>query len=137
MVKVKRIMLIEDDDIDVMTVKRALKELKVENPLIVASNGEEALQMLKDEQNRPFIIILDLNMPRMNGLEFLKIIKSDENFKMIPTVILTTSKEEQDVFESYKLGVAGYILKPVDYSKFVDALRTLNLYWNLCKLPNE
>lgn len=137
MVKVKKIMLIEDDDIDVMTVKRALKELKVENPLIVASNGEEALQMLKDEQNRPFIIILDLNMPRMNGLEFLKIIKSDENFKMIPTVILTTSKEEQDVFESYNLGVAGYILKPVDYSKFVDALRILNLYWNLCKLPNE
>lgn len=137
MVKVKRIMLIEDDDIDVMTVKRALKELNVENPLVVASNGEEALQMLKDEKNRPFIIILDLNMPRMNGLEFLKIVKSDENFKIIPTVILTTSKEEQDVFESYNLGVAGYILKPVDYSKFVDAFRTLNLYWNLCKLPNE
>lgn len=133
--KLKKIMLIEDDEIDVMTVERALKELNVDNPLMVAGNGEEALQMLQDYSCKPFIIILDLNMPRMNGLEFLKIVKSDENFKKIPTVVLTTSKEEQDVFESYNLGVAGYILKPVDYSKFVDALRTLNLYWNLCKVP--
>jgi len=128
-------MLIEDDEIDVMTVKRALKELNVENPLVVASNGEEALTMLQDYSYKPFIIILDLNMPRMNGLEFLKIVKNDENLKKIPAVVLTTSKEEQDIFESYKLGVAGYITKPVDYSKFVDALRTLNLYWNLCSVP--
>jgi CheY-like chemotaxis protein len=135
MSKLKKIMLIEDDEIDVMTVKRALKELNVENPLVVASNGEEALKMLQEYSYKPFIIILDLNMPRMNGLEFLKIIKNDEDFKKIPAVVLTTSKEEQDIFESYKLGVAGYIIKPVDYSKFVDALRTLNLYWNLCNVP--
>lgn len=132
----KKIMLIEDDEIDVMSVKRALRELKIENPLIVAGNGEEALCILNENKEKPFIIILDLNMPRMNGLEFFKIVKNDINLKMIPTIVFTTSKDESDLIESYNLGVAGYIIKPVDYSKFVEVLSTIYLYWKLCKLPD-
>ena len=81
------------------------------------------------------IILLDLNMPRMNGIEFLKVIKEDEVLKIIPVIVLTTSKEEQDRLESYKLSVAGYMLKPVNYLQFVDTMRTIDLYWTLSKLP--
>jgi CheY-like chemotaxis protein len=132
----KPILLVEDDRVDAMTVKRALKELKVTNRLDIAGNGEEALAFLKDEKNqKPGIILLDLNMPRMNGIEFLEIVKEDAILKRIPVVMLTTSKEEQDKIHSFDLGVAGYMIKPVDYLQFVEAIRTIDLYWTLSELP--
>ena len=130
------ILLVEDDQVDVMTVKRALRELRVANPLHTAGNGEEALAFLRSpEHELPGIILLDLNMPRMNGIEFLRIAKQDDDLKKIPVVVLTTSAEEQDRVESFKLGVAGYMLKPVDYRQFVDVVRTIDLYWTLSELP--
>ena len=131
------ILLVEDDSVDVMTVKRAFKDLKVINQLVCTGNGEEALQYLKTESNeKPCIIILDLNMPKMNGIEFLKIAKADEALRNIPVVVLTTSKTVQDVVESFKLGAAGYMVKSVDYRKFVVTVRTIDLYWTLSELPN-
>ncbi len=129
------ILLTEDDKVDAMTVKRALKELKVTNPLIIVENGEEALEYLKDVSNeQPGIILLDLNMPKMNGIEFLEIAKKDNKLKKIPVVVLTTSKEEQDKIESFNLGVAGYMIKPVDYLQFVEVVKTIHLYWTLSEL---
>ena len=133
----KPILLVEDDQVDAMTVERAFKDLKITNKLACTLNGEEALEYLRDESNKkPCVIILDLNMPKMNGIEFLKVVKEDERLKEIPVVVLTTSTEEQDVVESFKLGVAGYMVKPVDYKKFVEAIRTIELYWTLSELPN-
>ncbi|HKG23254.1 MAG TPA: response regulator [Blastocatellia bacterium] len=130
------ILLVEDDLVDAMTVKRALKELNVCNPLHVAGNGEEALEFLRDDNApRPGIILLDLNMPRMNGLEFLKIAKQDDRLKQIPVIVLTTSREERDRLESFNLSVAGYMIKPVDYMQFVEVMRAINLYWTQSELP--
>ena len=134
----KPILLIEDDTVDAMTVKRALKELKVANAIHIAGDGEEALALLRNpQQERPCIMLLDLNMPKMNGLEFLNIIKRDENFKRIPVIVLTTSTDEQDKLESFNIGVAGYMVKPVDYRQFVEVVKTIDLYWTLSELPNE
>ncbi len=132
------VLLVEDDTIDAMTVRRAFRDLKVTNPLDHAVNGEEALARLHDETNdKPCLILLDLNMPKMNGIEFLGIAKRDPALKKIPVVVLTTSSEERDVVESFRLSVAGYIVKPVDYGSFVDAIRTIDLYWTLSELPVE
>jgi CheY-like chemotaxis protein len=134
----KPILLVEDDSIDAMTVRRAFKDLKVTNPLVHSVNGEEALDYLKNESNeKPCVILLDLNMPKMNGIDFLKIVKNDDGLKKIPVVVLTTSTEESDVVESFELSVGGYIVKPVDYKKFVEAIRTVELYWTLSRLPRE
>ncbi len=131
------ILLVEDDRVDAMTVTRSLKDLKVTNQLVHTVNGEEALKYLQSESNkRPCVILLDLNLPKLNGLEFLKIAKGEEELKKIPVVALTTSKEAPDINASFKLGVAGYIVKPVDYEKFVEAIRVLELYWTLSELPN-
>lgn len=133
---VKPILLVEDDKVDAMTIKRALKEIKVTNRLDIARNGEEALEFLRNDKNeKPGIILLDLNMPKMNGIEFLKEVKQDDILKSIPVVVLTTSKEEQDRVESFKLSVAGYMIKPVDYLKFVEVMKTINMYWTLSELP--
>jgi len=133
----KPILLVEDDSVDVMTVKRALKDLKVTNKLVHKENGEEALDYLKDKDTEnPCVILLDLNMPKMGGIDFTHAIKAEEELKKIPIVILTTSDEQQDVIESFNLGVAGYIIKPVDYKKFVESIRIIDLYWTLSKLPN-
>jgi len=130
-------LLVEDDRVDTMTVKRALKDLKVTNQLICTINGEEALEYLRNDSNKkPCVILLDLNMPKMNGVEFLRIAKADETLKKIPVVVLTTSEEEQDVVESFDLGVAGYIVKPTNYKKFVEAIRAVDLYWTLSELPD-
>ena len=130
------ILLIEDDIIDAMTVKRALKELKVSNPVIRVENGEKAIAYLKDKNNvRPTIILLDLNMPKMNGLEFLKIIKADPRFNFIPVIVLTTSGDEKDKIETFKHSIAGYMIKPVDYNQFVETIRTIERYWTLSELP--
>ena len=133
----KPILLVEDDQVDAMTVKRALKEIRVTNRLDIVGNGEEALSFLRNPENeKPGIILLDLNMPKMNGIEFLKIAKKDKTLKRIPVVVLTTSKEEQDKVDSFDFGVAGYMLKPVDYTKFVEVVRTIDLYWTLSELPD-
>jgi CheY-like chemotaxis protein len=132
----KPILLVEDDDVDALTVKRAFKELKVTNPLVRACNGEEALKYLEEHGNEmPCVILLDLNMPKMNGTELLGIIKAVETFKHIPVIILTTSTEECDISESFKHNVGGYIVKPVEYKKFVEAIKTVDLYWTLSELP--
>lgn len=132
------ILLVEDDKVDTMTVKRALKEIHVTNDLINVGNGEEALEYLRDKNNeKPCIILLDLNMPKMNGIEFLGIAKKDQTLKILPVVVLTTSKEERDRVESFKLGVAGYMIKPVDYRQFVEVIRTIDIYWTLSQLPSN
>lgn len=134
----KPILLVEDDTIDARTVKRALQDLRTETPLINLADGEEALRYLQDDQNaRPCIILLDLNMPRMNGIEFLRVVKADDNLKTIPVIVLTTSKEERDVVDSFDLCVAGYIVKPVGYEQFVEIIRTIDHYWSLSQLPAE
>jgi CheY-like chemotaxis protein len=131
------ILLVEDDEVDLMTVRRALKEIHVANPVQVAGNGEDALAILKEPANRrPGIILLDLNMPRKNGVEFLRIIKGDAELKRIPVVVLTSSHEEQDRVESFNLGIAGYMIKPVDYRQFVEVVRTIDLYWTLSELSD-
>ncbi|MCJ7514690.1 MAG: response regulator [Dehalococcoidia bacterium] len=133
----KPILLVEDDHVDAMTVKRAFKDLDVTNLLVHTLDGGEALEYLTGEGNkRPCITLLDLNMPRMSGIEFLKIVKADDELKKIPVVVLTTSEDAQDKFETFGLNVAGYIVKPADYNKFVEAMRTVNVYWTLSELPN-
>ena len=130
------ILIVEDDLVDVMTIKRALKDSKITNPIHVCENGLEALEYLRNPSNKlPGIILLDINMPKMNGIEFLKIAKSDDKLKKIPGVILSTSKEQEDKIESFNLGVAGYMIKPVDYLKFVEVVQTIHLYWTLSELP--
>ena len=132
----KSIMLVEDDQVDTMTVRRALKELHVMNPLQHVENGEEALNFLRNPANpRPCLILLDLNMPIMGGIEFLQIAKKDESLKGIPVVVLTTSEEQEDKVESFQLGVAGYMRKPVDYPQFVETIRTIDAYWTISEFP--
>jgi CheY-like chemotaxis protein len=133
----KPILLVEDDQVDAMTVKRALKDINITNRLDIVNDGEEALTFLRDPENeKPGIILLDLNMPKMNGIEFLQIAKKDDSLKKIPVVVLTTSKEDQDKVDSFNLGVAGYMIKPVDYQKFVQVVKTIDLYWTLSELPD-
>ena len=132
----KPILLVEDDKVDVMTVNRALKEIKVTNPVVNLENGEEALKYLRDPGNvKPCIILLDLNMPIMNGIEFLEVVKHDALLRRIPVVVLTTSGEQQDKVNSFDLGVAGYMAKPVDYRQFVEVMRTIDAYWTISEMP--
>lgn len=136
MKNLKPILVVEDDLVDVMTVKRAFNELRIRNPIQFVHNGEEALEHLRVKSNEiPCFILLDLNMPKMNGLEFLKLIKQDPLFKIIPVVILTTSNDERDKLDSFKLGVSGYMLKSVEYSKFVDVIKTIDGYWAASEYP--
>jgi len=131
------ILLVEDDLVDVMTIKRAFIDLNITNPVSVCGNGLEALDYLRDPQKTlPGIILLDINMPKMNGIEFLHEIKNEEKLKSIPVVVLTTSKVEQDKVETFNMGVAGYMIKPVDYLQFVEIIRTIHLYWTISELPN-
>ena len=118
--------------------QRALDEVKVTNELIHKIDGEDALEYLRDEGNqKPCVILLDLNMPRINGFEFLKIVKADDVLKKIPVIVLTTSDSDEGAVESYDLGVAGYIVKPVSYQRFVEAIKTVNMYWTLSRLPDS
>ena len=135
------ILLVEDDEVDIMTVQRAFKKGNITNPLYLAGNGIEALAMLRDTPTQPSLIpaerrliLLDLNMPKMNGLEFLQELRADPAIRHIPVVVLTTSNEERDRVQAYDLNVAGYILKPVTFSIFVELMVTLNKYWTLCEM---
>lgn len=126
------VLLVEDDTIDAMTVKRALRELESPNPLHHVTDGEAALAFLRDPANpRPGLILLDINMPRMNGIEFLHHAKQDPALCSIPVVVLTTSKEDTDRFNSFSKNVAGYMVKPVDYQQFVEVMRKIRDYWML------
>jgi CheY-like chemotaxis protein len=131
------ILLVEDDEIDVTNVRRAFKKNNISNPLWVAGNGLEALEMLRGEEipRERRLVLLDLNMPRMNGIEFLRELRADAELRLVPVVVLTTSDDERDRVEAYQLNVAGYILKPVTLVNFVEAMATLNKYWTLVELP--
>ncbi len=125
------ILLVDDDQVDVMTIKRAFRDLGISNPVTHVSNGEEALQFLRsDKRFWPGLIFLDINMPVMNGVEFLREIKQDDRLSSIPIVILTTSNNEKDKFESFRWGIAGYMLKPVDYGRFIEVIRSIDAYWS-------
>lgn len=124
-----KVLLLEDDQIEVMKLKRAIKKLGMHHELVEAKNGEDALEILKDSLNLPDIIFLDLNMPKINGLEFLKILKSDPILRYLPTVILTTSNNRNDVLTCYEIGVAGYILKPLKYDDYVNKIDKTLSYW--------
>jgi CheY-like chemotaxis protein len=135
------ILLVEDDEVDVLNVKRALKKNDINHPLYIAGNGLEALEMLRGTgkalaaiPSYRRLILLDLNMPRMNGIEFLKTIRADPELKAIPVVVLTTSEEERDRVEANNLNVAGYLVKPVQFSEFVKLMAVFNQYWMLSKI---
>ena len=135
--KVLNILLVEDDEVDVMNIRRAFKKGNITNPLFVAGNGLEALEMLRGggvpRERR--LILLDLNMPRMNGLEFLRELRGDEELGGTPVVVLTTSDDDRDRTEAFRLNVAGYILKPVTFARFCEAMAALNHYWTLVEMP--
>lgn len=132
----KPILLVEDDQVDVITARRAFKELEVTNELVHKGDGEDALEYLRGENNvKPCIILLDLNMPRMDGFEFLETVKADNLLKNIPVIILTTSDADESATRSFDLGAAGYIVKSVDYRQFVESMRAVDRYWSLSKLP--
>lgn len=139
MEKLVGVLLVDDDEIDVMNVKRAFKKNNIANPLAVAGNGVEALEYLRSIPNPldlPRIILLDINMPRMGGIDFLKELRADANLKGISVFVMTTSNEEQDKVNAYNLGVAGYILKPLSIENFITAVATLNNYWSLMEFPD-
>jgi CheY-like chemotaxis protein len=132
----KPVLLVEDDTVDAMTVKRALREINVANPLVRCEHGEEALAYLRDPSSDwPCIVLLDLNMPVMNGIEFLQVIKADDLLRRLPVIVLTTSEEQQDKVNSFNMSVAGYMAKPVDYRKFVEIMKSIDVYWTLSELP--
>lgn len=133
------ILLVEDDKVDVMNVKRAFRQNNINNPLFIASNGVEALGMLKENYPvvpKPRIILLDINMPKMNGIEFLKTIRDNDELKNTSVFILTTSNDDRDKIEAHNLKVAGYILKPISYEKFLHTVATLQSYWQLIEIPD-
>jgi CheY-like chemotaxis protein len=135
--KMLNILLVEDDQVDVMNVRRAFKKANISNPLFVAQNGIEALKMLRDGSVPPTnrLVLLDLNMPRMNGIEFLRELRADARLQTTSVVVLTTSNEDRDKVEAYRMNVAGYLLKPVTFASFVDVMAALNKYWTLVEMP--
>jgi CheY-like chemotaxis protein len=131
------ILLVEDDEVDVMTVKRAFEKGHITNPLYVAANGLEALEKLRSGEvpSHRRLVLLDLNMPRMNGIEFLRELRKDPELCATPVVVLTTSTMDRDKFDAYGLNIAGYLVKPVTFAAFCDLMVTLNKYWALVELP--
>lgn len=139
---VGRILLVEDDPRDVELTLNALEEYNLTNEVVVTHDGEEALDYLhcrgkfasRSSQN-PAVLLLDLKLPKVDGLEVLEQIKSDEKLKMIPVVVLTSSREERDMVASYKLGVNAYVVKPVDFHEFVNAIKELGVFWAIINEP--
>ena len=137
-----RILLVEDDPKDVELTLTALEEYNLANEVVVTRGGEEALDYLfrrgtfsTRSNDNPAVLLLDLKLPKVDGLEVLQQIKSNENLRMIPVVVLTSSREERDVLASYKLGVNAYVVKPVDFHEFVDAIRELGIFWAIINAP--
>jgi CheY-like chemotaxis protein len=135
--KALNILLIEDDEVDVMNVRRAFEKNRIANPLYVAPDGVEGLRMLRADEvpKERRIILLDLNMPRMSGIEFLRELRADHGLALTPVIVLTTSDDERDKINAYNLNVAGYLLKPVTFLNFVEVMAALNKYWTLVELP--
>lgn len=131
------ILLVEDDSVDVKTVQRAFRENNITNTLTLAGNGEEALAKLRSGEvsTQRLLVLLDINMPRMNGIEFLKELRADPKLQSLSVVVLTTSNDDRDRIEAYRMNVAGYILKPVTFARFVKAMADLNKYWTLVEFP--
>ncbi|WP_439582322.1 response regulator [Dyadobacter bucti] len=132
------ILLVEDDEVDIMNVKRAFKKNNISNQLVIAHNGIEALEILRSDvpdKPNPKIILLDLNMPRMGGIEFLKEIRQDPELSSLFVFVMTTSNEDGDKIDAFNLNVAGYILKPLSMDRFIAAVSTLNSFWTLCEYP--
>jgi len=130
------ILLVEDDEVDVINVKRAFAKSHIMNPLFVARDGVEALEMLRHGEvpkNRR-LVLLDLNLPRMNGIEFLRAVRQDPELCTIPVVVLTTSNDDRDKIEAYNFNVAGYVVKPVTFGNFCEAMVALNKYWSLVEM---
>jgi CheY-like chemotaxis protein len=131
------ILLVEDDEVDVMNVRRAFEKSHIMNPLFVAGNGVEALEKLRSGEvpRGRRLVLLDLNMPRMNGIEFLRELRKDPELAATPVVVLTTSNDDRDKVDAYNLNVAGYLLKPVTFGSFCEVMVALNKYWTLVELP--
>ena len=134
MIKSLKILLIEDDVIEVMKFNRTIGSLNLSHKVIEANNGEDALKILENKTNRPDIILVDLNMPKINGIEFLNILKSDNVLRYIPAIVLTTSSNMKDLRECYEAGVAGYLLKPLKYEDYVSRIEKLLAYWSINEL---
>ena len=130
MVKDLNVLLVEDNLIEIMKMKRTISLLKLKHSISFANNGEEALEILKDRSKLPDLILLDLNMPKVCGIEFLTLLKNNKKIKHIPTVILTTSDNQRDLEECYRIGVSGYILKPLKYDDYVQKIETVLSYWS-------
>jgi CheY-like chemotaxis protein len=131
------ILLVEDDEVDVMNVKRAFQRNNIGNPLFVAGNGVEALEKLRNGEvpAERRLILLDLTMPRMNGIEFLAELRRDPALAATPVVVLTTSNNDRDKVQAYNFNVAGYLVKPVTFAEFAELMATLNKYWTLVEMP--
>jgi CheY-like chemotaxis protein len=137
-----RILLVEDDPRDVDLTLNALEEYNLANEVVVVHDGEEALDYLHKRGNfrtrpkeNPAVLLLDLKLPKVDGLEVLKHIRADESLKLIPVVVLTSSREERDMVSSYKLGVNAYVVKPVDFHEFVNAIKELGAFWAVINEP--
>ena len=137
------VLMAEDDEHDIVATKRAWKKHRISNPLIIVNDGEECLDYLHqrgkysdpDTAPQPGILLLDINMPKMDGLTVLSRIREDKELRLLPVIMLTTSQAEEDRLESYHLGVNAYIVKPVGFQNFSEAVRTINLFWQLVELP--
>jgi CheY-like chemotaxis protein len=134
MKKQLNILLVEDNLIEVMKMRRTVSLLDLKHNIIVAKNGEDALQYLDNKSKFPDLILLDLNMPKVGGIEFLAILKKNDDIKHIPTVILTTSDNQKDLEECYRLGVSGYVLKPLKYDDYVEKIKKVLSYWSMNEL---
>ena len=134
-----RFLVVDDDDVDVMNIRRAFEKNRVANSLFVATDGKEALDKLRSGEilRTGLIVLLDLRMPRMNGLEFLRVLRADPSLRSIPVVVLTTSADEGDREQAYRLNVAGYFLKPVSLNDFKQAMTTFSEYWSRVVFPNR
>ena len=137
-----RILLVEDDPKDVELTLTALDEFNLANEVVVASDGEQALDYLyyrgkfmRRAPENPAVLLLDLKLPKVDGLEILKQIKADDKLKRIPVVVLTSSREEKDMVTSYELGVNAYVVKPVDFHEFVNAIKELGIFWAVINEP--
>jgi DNA-binding response OmpR family regulator len=137
-----RILLVEDDPKDVELTLTALEDYNLANEVVIARDGEEALDYLyrrgsfqtRTEEN-PAVLLLDLKLPKVDGLEVLQQVKSDDKLKLVPVVVLTSSREEKDMVASYKLGVNAYVVKPVDFHEFVNAIKELGIFWAIINEP--
>lgn len=128
------ILFIEDDAIESMKLQRTITKLGMRHKIQNAHNGEEALALLNSVDQLPDLILLDLNMPRMNGIEFLDVLKQDEKLKYLPTIILTTSQNRADLLECFRIGIAGYIIKPLKYAEYESKLQRVLEYWEINEL---